>query len=401
MQYIRSILLFSNSNRGELKRKNKMNTHNFCNIAKLVAVSTAFAMGCLVTNQNHCGLNQGACGEGQMCSVCEVDNNGCVDNDVVLDSGCKYNDSSSSSSSNDSTNISNNSSSSDDSNSSSDSTSSNSTSFDSSDSTSSNSEGLDSSSNENSSSSGIVEYCGDGIISDKEECDDANDDDSDFCLSNCLNIKCGDGIVNGDENCDDANKDDLDNCNNLCLESRFIFVSSKTVKGYMYNENPNNKVPKIGIFTGIELANAQCQKFADDSANEMLSGKHFEALISGNIHNEYKGYYKNVKQDLLGFGFVNLFDSIFTEISYNELGMVNENNFVWTGLIGPNVFDESSSCANIDEPMNINKWWTAGESDQYGGIGNSEKINPQWFNYSMIPCDSEFSLYCIEVEAEK
>ncbi len=50
----------------------------------------SLAGGCLVTNANHCGINQGACGDGLMCSVCAVDNNGCVAPDAILDPGCMF-----------------------------------------------------------------------------------------------------------------------------------------------------------------------------------------------------------------------------------------------------------------------------------------------------------------------
>lgn len=48
-------------------------------IAGLALAGSLGALGgCLVTNQGHCGLNQGACDEGLECSVCAVENNGCV-----------------------------------------------------------------------------------------------------------------------------------------------------------------------------------------------------------------------------------------------------------------------------------------------------------------------------------
>ena len=55
-----------------------------------LAGSLAGLAGCLVTNQNHCGLNQGACSNGLMCSVCAVDNNGCVTPDEIVDAACMF-----------------------------------------------------------------------------------------------------------------------------------------------------------------------------------------------------------------------------------------------------------------------------------------------------------------------
>ena len=60
--------------------------------------------------------------------------------------------------------------------------------------------------------------CGDGIVEGDEECDDANDDNTDACLDTCLAATCGDGFVQADvEECDDGNDDDTDECPASCL----------------------------------------------------------------------------------------------------------------------------------------------------------------------------------------
>jgi cysteine-rich repeat protein len=59
--------------------------------------------------------------------------------------------------------------------------------------------------------------CGNGILDLDEECDDANLDDTDDCLSNCKHNRCGDGKINLDtEQCDDGNAVDGDGCDNNC-----------------------------------------------------------------------------------------------------------------------------------------------------------------------------------------
>ncbi len=69
----------------------------------------------------------------------------------------------------------------------------------------------------NTTSSGDVPECGDGIVQDGEQCDDGNRDDTDACLSTCLNARCGDGHVQtGVEACDDGNLDDTDYCLSDC-----------------------------------------------------------------------------------------------------------------------------------------------------------------------------------------
>lgn len=55
-----------------------------------LAGSLGALAGCLVTNQNHCALNQGACGEGFECSACAVENNGCVAAGSILDEVCVF-----------------------------------------------------------------------------------------------------------------------------------------------------------------------------------------------------------------------------------------------------------------------------------------------------------------------
>ena len=64
---------------------------------------------------------------------------------------------------------------------------------------------------------GPAPFCGDGTMDPGEDCDDANDDDTDACLATCVAAACGDGQVQaGVEDCDDANDDDADSCTNAC-----------------------------------------------------------------------------------------------------------------------------------------------------------------------------------------
>gem|GEM_PF-5827513 len=71
--------------------------------------------------------------------------------------------------------------------------------------------------------------CGDGIVSDGESCDDANNVNEDSCTNSCQVATCGDGIqrtdlglgLPGHEQCDDGeqNGDDKD-CTTLCYQAR-------------------------------------------------------------------------------------------------------------------------------------------------------------------------------------
>ena len=66
-----------------------------------------------------------------------------------------------------------------------------------------------------------LEYCGDGVVQDGEECDDGNTDDEDGCDGACVLNVCGDGVVHrGVEECDDANTNNHDACTSVCEAAR-------------------------------------------------------------------------------------------------------------------------------------------------------------------------------------
>ena len=55
-----------------------------------LGLSLGTAVGCTVTNLNHCGLNAGACGEGMACSMCAIENDGCVPQGPPLEEACAF-----------------------------------------------------------------------------------------------------------------------------------------------------------------------------------------------------------------------------------------------------------------------------------------------------------------------
>ena len=56
-----------------------------------LGLSLGTAVGCTVTNLNHCGLNAGACGEGMACSMCAIENDGCVPQGTpLLEEACAF-----------------------------------------------------------------------------------------------------------------------------------------------------------------------------------------------------------------------------------------------------------------------------------------------------------------------
>jgi len=112
------------------------------------------------------------------------------------------------------------------------------------------------------------QFCGDGIVSAPETCDDGNAIDGDGCSplcavesgwtctgqpSICMST-CGDGLIAGSEQCDDGGTTPMDGCDAMC----------GTEMGWMCNGSPSvcDTICGDGIIAGAE----QC----DDS--NMLSG---------------------------------------------------------------------------------------------------------------------------------
>ncbi|CAK58908.1 unnamed protein product (macronuclear) [Paramecium tetraurelia] len=114
--------------------------------------------------------------------------------------------------------------------------------------------------------------CGDGIIVEREDCDDQNDDQSDGCfkckfncpdhckiceqeqcnfceqgyelspiLNQCLTY-CGNGMVSQEEECDDMNKEDGDGCSRFCkIESDYQCRNQK----YSFSQCTYSKQPRF------------------------------------------------------------------------------------------------------------------------------------------------------------
>ena len=67
----------------------------------------------------------------------------------------------------------------------------------------------------------LADRCGDGLVQDGEECDDANGNDNDACRNDCKRAVCGDGRIQiGVEGCDDANQNNGDACVAGCTPAR-------------------------------------------------------------------------------------------------------------------------------------------------------------------------------------
>ncbi|HEY8374840.1 MAG TPA: DUF4215 domain-containing protein [Nannocystis sp.] len=78
--------------------------------------------------------------------------------------------------------------------------------------------------------------CGDGFVqAGVEQCDaGASNGDGSYggCTSECkLGARCGDAIVNGPEDCDDANDDETDGCLSSCIEARSCLHLKEVLSG--------------------------------------------------------------------------------------------------------------------------------------------------------------------------
>jgi cysteine-rich repeat protein len=62
-----------------------------------------------------------------------------------------------------------------------------------------------------------VSACGNGVVGGSEGCDDGNATDGDGCDSNCTTTGCGNGVVTAGEECDDGNTTAGDGCDGACM----------------------------------------------------------------------------------------------------------------------------------------------------------------------------------------
>lgn len=337
--------------------------------------------GCLVTNHNHCGINNGSCDAGYFCSVCEVENNGCVEDSKVkeIEKDCIYPDATggmtTSSSSLDSTSTG--------STSTSESTSTSGLSFES---TSETTFETTSISSEGSSTGSHVIVCGDGVVDFGEYCDDGNDSQNDDCTNECKVSICGDGFVNLEkEECDDGNDIKEDDCSNSCELPKLIFVSSQKFKG--------NFFPQIGDFTGSKLADKHCNELATDQDIEGV----FVALISNNIINlsewsiEFKGSYKLVDGTVIvKNGFLDLFTENVGLFIEDAINITEDGNWVeelvWTGTLSDGL--GKNNCDN----------WSSDNFIAIGVQGWSGLADKNWIEADEnANCAASARIYCIQL----
>lgn len=240
----------------------------------------------------------------------------------------------------------------------------------------------------------LLASCGDGVVQlGVEECDDANVVYGDACAQNCKNAICGDGFVRmGWEECDDANDVETDGCNNKCglIIRRKMFVSSTKYSG------------NLG---GIDGADAKCQVLA----------KARDPKLPGN----FKAWLSDAKK-----GPVDRFDVAFTgvyELVDTTIVAVHGWKDLSDGMLD-NPINIRETCGSVDfdadacEPVDTAVWsntnvggsplggehcdgWSTEAGKPEGSYGLSASMGSDWTG--SLPslsstCSSPLNLYCIE-----
>jgi cysteine-rich repeat protein len=85
----------------------------------------------------------------------------------------------------------------------------------------------------------LPEFCGNGIVTPPEQCDDGNNTNGDGCSASCTteappSMSCGDGVVqNPPEQCDDRNTMSFDGCSATCQTEAFFPIQQ------IFNDSAN------------------------------------------------------------------------------------------------------------------------------------------------------------------
>ncbi len=232
----------------------------------------------------------------------------------------------------------------------------------------------------------------DGIIDPlTEQCDDDNQDQTDFCTNACgLNI-CGDGLLypesqGGTEECDDGNLEDNDGCSSTCsIEHRRVFVSSTLFTGDMG--------PAIDELQGLDLADAHCQELAESASKE---GTYKAWLSDGQDNPEtrfgfssFTGVFELVDGSPIATGWDDLTDGeLMQTIDIDETGKAMQLSLVWTNTATTGTSGGVQSCSS----------WTTASASEKGLAGANEFKDAQWTDFNSNSCAGSARIYCFQVQ---
>lgn len=260
-----------------------------------------------------------------------------------------------------------------------------------------------------------IPTCGDGIVqeSNGEECDDGNSKDEDSCLSTCIAATCGDGIVwKGEEKCDDANTSNTDACLNTC-------TLSYCGDGFLYEGGGEwcddaNEISTDGctntcdidrmifvtkdLWAGFQIstvgtADTRCWTRAMKAGHPRPMA--FRAWLSNGVdspldHHHSDGPYKLSTGQVVAINWEDLTDGQLEHaIDRSADGTLIEGP-VWTATAPDGSPYATGHCNN----------WTASskDSDEPAIYGWSDLADSGWTNYTdgFALCDFGGHLYCIE-----
>ena len=133
----------------------------------------------------------------------------------------------------------------------------------------------------NTSASAGSGFCGNNITEAGEECDDANQVDTDACMNDCTLPVCGDGVVSAGEECDDGNANNADGCTSTCQTAScnlngMLDPGEECDDGNMINDDGCTNActePRCG--DGIVQAGEDCDdgntEFGDNCPNDCMN----------------------------------------------------------------------------------------------------------------------------------
>ena len=101
-----------------------------------------------------------------------------------------------------------------------------------------------------------VPLCGNGELEAGEECDDANEDNSDSCLSTCMEATCGDGYVGPNEYCDGNLLQDFQcdaTCGGFMCAADFEIRADEDIGTYLGGDPLGQSNNRATEFTHIKI----------------------------------------------------------------------------------------------------------------------------------------------------
>jgi cysteine-rich repeat protein len=120
--------------------------------------------------------------------------------------------------------------------------------------------------------------CGDGLVNGKagEQCDDANGEDSDGCISDtCRLARCGDGFIyEGRETCDDGNSLSCGTCDATCLVEQGAERASGTITAVSGNQIRDGEI--------FSLSDGQTRRVFEFKKQGKAPDSHVTVEVRGN-----------------------------------------------------------------------------------------------------------------------